>query len=164
MDPGFFADPDLDFKNPDLDPYINKLMGSKWRFWLGFGWTWPKRTVLRVLKKIYLFFSFLTFLSCIRIRIFRIRSGFSVSGSRFLAGFRKKVRSGSGKKVLIRNTAFNIQSPTRFGAGVSTLISSVWWKLRPCSRWHWKEGYSWMQETKFLFQRPKMKTFRLAGI
>ena len=29
MDPGFFADPDLDFKNPDPDPFINKPMGSK---------------------------------------------------------------------------------------------------------------------------------------
>ena len=28
-DPGFFADPDPDFKNPDPDPYINKLMRSK---------------------------------------------------------------------------------------------------------------------------------------
>ena len=27
MDPGLFADPD--FKNPDPDPSINKLMGSK---------------------------------------------------------------------------------------------------------------------------------------
>ena len=39
MDPGFFADP---------DPSINKLMGSEWCFWLGFGGTWPKRTVLTV--------------------------------------------------------------------------------------------------------------------
>ena len=29
MDPGFFADPDPDFKSPDPDPSINKLMGSK---------------------------------------------------------------------------------------------------------------------------------------
>ena len=29
MDQGFFVDPDPDFKNPDSDPFINKLMGSK---------------------------------------------------------------------------------------------------------------------------------------
>ena len=29
MDPGFFADPDPDFKSPDPDPSINKLMVSK---------------------------------------------------------------------------------------------------------------------------------------
>ena len=35
MDLGFFADdPDPDFKNPDQDPFINKLMGSKWCFLL----------------------------------------------------------------------------------------------------------------------------------
>ena len=28
-DPGFFVDPDPGFKSPDLDPSINKLMGSK---------------------------------------------------------------------------------------------------------------------------------------
>ena len=50
MDPGFFANPDPDFKNPDPDPSINKPMRSKWCFWLGFEWTWPKRTVLRVLN------------------------------------------------------------------------------------------------------------------
>ena len=32
-DPGFFVDPDPGFKSPDLDPSINKLMGSKWWFW-----------------------------------------------------------------------------------------------------------------------------------
>ena len=53
MDPGHFADPDPDFKIPDPDfkipdPSINKLMGSKWYFGLGFGGTWPKRTVFRV--------------------------------------------------------------------------------------------------------------------
>ena len=30
MDPGFFADPDPDFRNPDPDLSINKQMGSKW--------------------------------------------------------------------------------------------------------------------------------------
>ena len=29
MDPGFFADPDLGFKSPDPDPFMNKLIGSK---------------------------------------------------------------------------------------------------------------------------------------
>ena len=29
MDPGFFADPDPDFKNLNPDPDFNKLMGSK---------------------------------------------------------------------------------------------------------------------------------------
>ena len=37
MDPGFFAEPDPDFKNPDPDPSVNKLMGYKRcsliRFW-----------------------------------------------------------------------------------------------------------------------------------
>ena len=63
MDPGFFADPDPDFKNPDPDPSINKPMGSKWCFWLGFGVTWPKRTVLRMLNmKLKKFLLLLTFL------------------------------------------------------------------------------------------------------
>ena len=35
----FFAGPDFD--NPD--PSVNKLMGSKWCFWLGFGEAWTKR-------------------------------------------------------------------------------------------------------------------------
>ena len=29
MDQGFFANPDLGFKSPDLHPFINKLLGSK---------------------------------------------------------------------------------------------------------------------------------------
>ena len=33
MDPGFFTSPDPDFKNPDLDPSINKLMMFLLRFW-----------------------------------------------------------------------------------------------------------------------------------
>ena len=45
MDPRFFADPDPnfenldpdpDFENLDPDPSVNKLMGSKWCFWLRF--------------------------------------------------------------------------------------------------------------------------------
>ena len=40
MDPCFFADPYPDFKIPD--PSINKLVGSKWCFWLVLGGIWPK--------------------------------------------------------------------------------------------------------------------------
>ena len=46
----FFADRDPDFKNLDPDPSFNKLIRSKWCFWLGFGGTCPKRTKLRVLN------------------------------------------------------------------------------------------------------------------
>ena len=51
MDPGFFSDPDPDFRKP---------LGSKWCFWLGFGGTWPKSTVLvmqNMKEKVFLLYS-----------------------------------------------------------------------------------------------------------
>ena len=50
-----------------------------------------------------------------------------------------------------------VQSPTRCGSSVSTYISLVWGKLRPCGWWRWKEGYFWMLDIKF--QHPKTKAF-----
>ena len=70
LNPGFFADPDSGFKS--LDPFINKLMESKWCFWLGFGGPWPKRVLNMKFKKISCTSVFGRFLSWIR---FFCRSG-----------------------------------------------------------------------------------------
>ena len=64
--------------------------------------------------------------------------------------------------ILVCNIYTILQSPTGIGAGLSMYISLVWGKLRPCSRWRWKEGYFWLQEMKF--KRHKTKTFCLASI
>ena len=89
MDPGFFADPYPDLKNLDSDPSINKPKGCQWCFWLGFGVTWPKRKVLRVLNvkfiQFYLYLQFKTFFSWIRI--------FGQSGSGFSANPDPKINN-----------------------------------------------------------------------
>ena len=85
MDPGFFADPEPDFKNPE--PAINKLIGSKWCFWLGFGGTWPKKDSVESAK-----FEINKFSTCTWIRIFRIRSRFLADPDPYPG---KKVWSGT---------------------------------------------------------------------
>ena len=86
MDPNFFADSDPDFKNKDPDPSVfcfNKLMGSKGcsliRFWKNL----TKKDTLDSVNMIYKYFLLVCeqffgffFSSWIRIRIFRIGSGF----------------------------------------------------------------------------------------
>ena len=106
MDPGFIADPDPYFQTPDPDPSINKPMRCKWCFWLGFGGTWPKRTVLTVERAKYEIntfstctYSLTTFFSWIRIRIFPDRIRFSANPDLDLDSG-NKVWSGSGKKPI----------------------------------------------------------------
>ena len=96
-DPGFYADPDPDFKNPDPDP-SSTPMRFKLCFWFVFGGTWPKRTVLRVLnnnkKKKNSFRTFFLMDPDPDFRPIRIRTQ------------AKKVRSGPRKKTRIWNTAY----------------------------------------------------------
>ena len=97
MDPGFFADPDLDFKNLDPDPSINKSIRSKWCFWSGFGGIWPKGQCwdLRVLNMKYT--NFLLVLTVLG-RFFMDLD--PDSGKKSSIPIRKKTR--------IRNTDFDI--------------------------------------------------------
>ena len=103
MDPDFFADPDPGFKSPD--PSINKLMGSKWWFWWGFGGAWPKRTVLRVLDMKYniFFYFYSSFRTCFsRIRIIRLDPDFW--SIRIREKKNKNIRNTVQKSIKYANT------------------------------------------------------------
>ena len=124
MDPGFYADPDPDYKNPD--PFVfcfNKLMESKWcsliRFWRNLT---KKDSVQRTKYDIQIFFtytySFWAFFSWIWIRIFQYRIqifGRSRSGRR-----KKKSDLNPDKRTRIRNTGL-INCSKKWGEGCD------WW-------------------------------------
>ena len=161
IDPGFFANPDPDFKNPD--PSIKKLMGSKWCFWLGF---WGLRSLTKKERVesakneffIYctctLLYSFWTFFSWIRIFRDRIRI-FGWSGSGLRNKSSNRIR---GKK--------NLDSKHCILIDCNVLPTQIFFSLHVALT----EEYRWLLETNlvhdpdplcftfYTFQRKSLKS------